>query len=127
CFPISLFVFFYFFFSSRRRHTRFDCDWSSDVCSSDLLDSRNGQLACGGFCSPRKLSPSMRRIPLHFISVAGIQIRVSLDKGLSLRPCFKNIFAGLPAGRGENEVGRGSCRAEAQEAACPNEARQEPR
>src|SRR2546430_1183022 len=22
-------------FSSRRRHTRFDCDWSSDVCSSD--------------------------------------------------------------------------------------------
>src|SRR5256886_12232518 len=24
------------FFSSRRRHTRFDCDWSSDVCSSDL-------------------------------------------------------------------------------------------
>src|SRR2546430_6734213 len=26
----------WFFFSSRRRHTRFDCDWSSDVCSSDL-------------------------------------------------------------------------------------------
>src|SRR6266567_8415428 len=25
-----------FFFSSRRRHTRCDCDWSSDVCSSDL-------------------------------------------------------------------------------------------
>src|SRR5688572_4671713 len=28
---------FFFFFSSRRRHTRFDCDWSSDVCSSDLF------------------------------------------------------------------------------------------
>src|SRR5256886_17643876 len=28
---------FFFFFSSRRRHTRFDCDWSSDVCSSDLI------------------------------------------------------------------------------------------
>src|SRR6266853_1727941 len=27
----------FFFFSSRRRHTIFDCDWSSDVCSSDLL------------------------------------------------------------------------------------------
>src|SRR6266571_2637803 len=26
-----------FFFSSRRRHTRLTCDWSSDVCSSDLL------------------------------------------------------------------------------------------
>src|SRR3972149_6354153 len=25
-----------FFFSRRRRHTIFDCDWSSDVCSSDL-------------------------------------------------------------------------------------------
>src|SRR2546430_4556447 len=25
-----------FFFSRRRRHTRFACDWSSDVCSSDL-------------------------------------------------------------------------------------------
>src|SRR2546430_14667086 len=30
-------MFFFFFFSSRRRHTRFDCDWSSDVCSSDLI------------------------------------------------------------------------------------------
>src|SRR5256886_8590572 len=30
------YVLVFFFFSSRRRHTRFDCDWSSDVCSSDL-------------------------------------------------------------------------------------------
>src|SRR5690242_21813121 len=30
-------LFFFFFFSSRRRHTRLTCDWSSDVCSSDLL------------------------------------------------------------------------------------------
>src|SRR6266536_5042356 len=29
---------FFFFFSSRRRHTRSTRDWSSDVCSSDLLD-----------------------------------------------------------------------------------------
>src|SRR5688572_32302412 len=40
CFCFFFFVclcfFFFFFFSSRRRHTRFDCDWSSDVCSSDL-------------------------------------------------------------------------------------------
>src|SRR5690242_21089910 len=27
----------FFFFSSRRRHTRLTCDWSSDVCSSDLI------------------------------------------------------------------------------------------
>src|SRR2546422_6764386 len=30
-------MFFFFFFSSRRRHTRCSRDWSSDVCSSDLL------------------------------------------------------------------------------------------
>src|SRR5215203_3518181 len=32
---------FLFFFSSRRRHTRYWRDWSSDVCSSDLV--RRGQ------------------------------------------------------------------------------------
>src|SRR5438034_8515048 len=33
-----------FFFSSRRRHTRSLCDWSSDVCSSDLgVDSKKRQ------------------------------------------------------------------------------------
>src|SRR5256886_5931889 len=36
---VIMFVVF-FFFSSRRRHTRFDCDWSSDVCSSDLSGRR---------------------------------------------------------------------------------------
>src|SRR5207237_4144803 len=30
---------YHFFFSSRRRHTRFKCDWSSDVCSSDLAEN----------------------------------------------------------------------------------------
>src|SRR5260370_28634583 len=30
----------FFFFSSRRRHTRSKCDWSSDVCSSDLAEHR---------------------------------------------------------------------------------------
>src|SRR5260370_14028689 len=32
-------VFAFFFFSSRSRHTRFKCDWISDVCSSDLTSS----------------------------------------------------------------------------------------
>src|SRR5688500_20247123 len=47
----------YFFFSSRRRHTRLQGDWSSDVCSSDLgsagtklVDVRNHALAI--WCSP---------------------------------------------------------------------------
>src|SRR5690606_30740750 len=34
-------------FSSRRRHTRFSRDWSSDVCSSDLLDEKNQWLING--------------------------------------------------------------------------------
>src|SRR5690606_40665633 len=33
----SRMIFQYFFFSSRRRHTSFSRDWSSDVCSSDLI------------------------------------------------------------------------------------------
>src|SRR2546427_11479938 len=37
CLFVNCLFFFFFFFSSRRRHTRFDCDWSSDVCSSDLV------------------------------------------------------------------------------------------
>src|SRR5438270_2062104 len=41
---------FVFFFSSRRRHTRFDCDWSSDVCSSDLLDSLAATFAQSSLC-----------------------------------------------------------------------------
>src|SRR3712207_8556138 len=34
---LSVLVCYSFFFSSRRRHTRYWRDWSSDVCSSDLL------------------------------------------------------------------------------------------
>src|SRR5688572_31224778 len=46
-----------FFFSSRRRHTRFDCDWSSDVCSSDLPALGIGAFAektlvAAGQCTP---------------------------------------------------------------------------
>src|SRR5689334_23962393 len=33
---IVVYLLYVFFFSSRRRHTRWNCDWSSDVCSSDL-------------------------------------------------------------------------------------------
>src|SRR5207248_7796844 len=33
-----------FFFSSRRRHTRSYGDWSSDVCSSDLIQRRTEQV-----------------------------------------------------------------------------------
>src|SRR3712207_9316506 len=41
----SGFKMFFFFFSSRRRHTRYWRDWSSDVCSSDLIMATNMTLA----------------------------------------------------------------------------------
>src|SRR5215211_3142973 len=72
--------FLFFFFSSRRRHTRSLCDWSSDVCSSDLDQRRSvpsqvtirpelalqagGQLveACIGLAVPgRPIGPWSRR------------------------------------------------------------------
>src|SRR5436190_14713080 len=37
-----------FFFSSRRRHTRSLCDWSSDVCSSDLIHEKGNFLGAHG-------------------------------------------------------------------------------
>src|SRR5256885_10394568 len=37
-----------FFFSSRRRHTRLQGDWSSDVCSSDLVTILEKQNRLGG-------------------------------------------------------------------------------
>src|SRR5690606_40995388 len=48
-----------FFFSSRRRHTRFSRDWSSDVCSSDLIGENRGQSPIS-----RKLGsePSFRKL-----------------------------------------------------------------
>src|SRR3989475_11023987 len=45
---------YFFFFSSRRRHTRFDCDWSSDVCSSDLVNR-----AAQATLPPATITPSI--------------------------------------------------------------------
>src|SRR5437762_10820791 len=47
----------FFFFSSRRRHTRYIGDWSSDVCSSDLVsavgsNARGAHGLSGSFCLP---------------------------------------------------------------------------
>src|SRR3989475_9210783 len=54
-------LFALFFFSSRRRHTRFDCDWSSDVCSSDLwyASARAGRRSRASTCST-SLTPAGR-------------------------------------------------------------------
>src|SRR2546430_4930178 len=49
-----------FFFSSRRRHTRFDCDWSSDVCSSDL-DRRPAEVKIPSVTSLASFHPAVQK------------------------------------------------------------------
>src|SRR5262249_60096936 len=60
------FVFiFFFFFSSRRRHTRLVSDWSSDVCSSDLIvvSSMAIMLSLGSLPVMRKFCAIARGYP----------------------------------------------------------------
>src|SRR5256886_12232242 len=71
----------FFFFSSRRRHTRFDCDWSSDVCSSDLLKVRILDARMG------------TEFPLPAYATGG-------SAGLDLRACLAAPLV-LEAGRAE--------------------------
>src|SRR5438309_8311351 len=52
-----MYVFFFFFFSSRRRHTRWNCDWSSDVCSSDLAHLAFGARRAPGRSLVRVFNP----------------------------------------------------------------------
>src|SRR6267142_5475763 len=65
--------FFFFFFSSRRRHTRLTCDWSSDVCSSDLAD--NKRFNAGQRRSGRSQSPDVLGNALSLISLKRFQIK----------------------------------------------------
>src|SRR5260370_19034553 len=76
------YIVFFFFFSSRRRHTRFKCDWSSDVCSSDLgasilLVTRRGSSVLAA-CSrnfPFLLLIGCWRLPCCFMVWANFALR----------------------------------------------------
>src|SRR2546427_13137832 len=74
----------FFFFSSRRRHTRFDCDWSSDVCSSDLWSAVAGLLSAG-----LAEAPGLAGAPSDALAALGF-----LDPDLGAR--FRSAGAGLP-------------------------------
>src|SRR2546430_9276292 len=83
-----------FFFSSRRRHTRFDCDWSSDVCSSDL----------GRVLDP--FAPARRRRSVERLEFLAALERMLAGEGLT--PLLHQARFGVPIS--ELEIGRASCR-----------------
>src|SRR3990167_10653525 len=66
------------FFSSRRRHTRFDCDWSSDVCSSDLHGQRLSLFWQGLFVLQAFAHEGLALVALErlgfFVGVAGLHL-----------------------------------------------------
>src|SRR5690606_39762445 len=72
-----------FFFSSRRRHTRFSRDWSSDVCSSDLLRlrvfSRLQVLGRMNHATPEPSSPRDTVDPSHQIVAGGQMLFESIE------------------------------------------------
>src|SRR5256886_6861209 len=64
-----------FFFSSRRRHTRFDCDWSSDVCSSDLIGSESIK----GWELAQKMAEHAKKFGAEIVTDTVEQIRKADD------------------------------------------------
>src|SRR3712207_8718318 len=72
-----------FFFSSRRRHTRYWRDWSSDVCSSDLIDAdRRGEPRARPD-PPQHRKPAVR--PPEPRGVDGVRPRVRIAVAAWLR------------------------------------------
>src|SRR5260370_17709055 len=90
-------IFAFFFFSSRRRHTRFKCDWSSDVCSSDLVATPRllPNLKSGLQLKPN--SSSKGYLP-SFVATAQISARVSKCAGTQPRTNRNtNVLGWVPA------------------------------
>src|SRR5690606_41175846 len=75
-----------FFFSSRRRHTRFSRDWSSDVCSSDLLGT---QLECQLVAIPAGLKWPVQ-LDIRQLDLSQLQTGSS-------KPQAGGVQAGIPA------------------------------
>src|SRR6266480_4287838 len=105
--------FFFFFFSSRRRHTRLTCDWSSDVCSSDLESGGYGPSGGERVELLVAINPGMPASPLREAASGGQLSRVMLALSVLARPtastqaptlAFDEIDAGI-GGKAARAVG----------------------
>src|SRR2546422_2801840 len=90
---------FLFFFSSRRRHTRCSRDWSSDVCSSDLIDTT--QIVSlelrARMHAPAQKAAAKRPIGQNAETrVAGIRQHIALDSS------FEEVIWGLDRMKGSD-------------------------
>src|SRR5260370_39324384 len=122
----------FFFFSSRRRHTRFKCDWSSDVCSSDLIALKSGEFQSdlapivSAFGGPVALVAGHNLRPEHLAPASSILVPVTgnevsrraAELAIALaRACncsLTALYAANPAGRGPRRLsGNPAARAEA--------------
>src|SRR5438045_527138 len=75
----------YFFFSSRRRHTRCLSDWSSDVCSSDLIFQGRSKWREGNRCAasflPHQIAREEQRHGLKAAFGESVSLRDALFNG----------------------------------------------
>src|SRR3989449_11609166 len=93
---------FFFFFSSRRRHTRCSRDWSSDVCSSDLLSDRlgsRGVTVAGGVLLGTGLVLSSQATALWQLNVT-FGVAVGFAAGAFLAPLSATATKWFTANRG---------------------------
>src|SRR6266850_2947250 len=72
---------FFFFFSSRRRHTRLQGDWSSDVCSSDLDRTTQGLAELAEAVQERQQGANLMTIEVDLARDEAIDEIVSKARG----------------------------------------------
>src|SRR5256886_16949232 len=87
---------FCFFFSSRRRHTRFDCDWSSDVCSSDLIEAPELETCVGILMTKAQMVNTVLPEEVAFFIAKRIRSNVRELEGALRRVIANSRFTGHP-------------------------------
>src|SRR5689334_1137044 len=100
---VFLCLFFFFFFSSRRRHTRWNCDWSSDVCSSDL-GTKAADLIVMEFHNGGNTSPAL-------ISITVKKGSTVEDSAADIHAAFDRVTKDVPHTRMVDQVNAGGDKA----------------